>query len=86
MLRAPNSCLRCSRAPQAHHKTCVALQQEEEARREADRQMGAQLAALTERLAAVGVASPCAATAPEGSDSQARAAEPTPETISHIIA
>ena len=46
---------------QSHRKTCAALEREEEARREADRQMGAQLAVLTERLTALGVASPAAA-------------------------
>ena len=44
----------------------MALQREEEARREADRQMGAQLVALTERLAAGGIASPTAPVAQEG--------------------
>ena len=58
---------------QAHHKTCEALEREEAARREAEAQMGAELSALTARLAAMGGAPSPAAAALSDTREQVRA-------------
>ena len=46
---------------QAHHKTCEALEREEAARREAERQTGAELSALTAQLSTLSLPVPVTA-------------------------